>query len=77
MSAVSGPAVTENFIREKIMVEAIIQLLVMLAILYGCVFHSSGTTLAYVLCAAWMLTIMGSLRIFTSAIKDIIGYHED
>ena len=41
------------------MVEAIIQLVIMLAILYGCVFHSSGTTLAYVLCAAWMLTIMG------------------
>ena len=59
------------------MVEAIIQLLVMLAILYGCVFHSSGTTLAYLHCAVWKLTIMGSLRIFTSTIKDIIGYHED
>jgi len=66
-----------EFYKGKIMVEAIIQLVIMLAILYGCVFHSSGTTLAYVLCAAWMLTIMGSLRIFMSAIKDIIGYHED
>tara|TARA_R100001163_G_C4880901_1_gene78245 strand:- start:76 stop:255 length:180 start_codon:yes stop_codon:yes gene_type:complete len=58
------------------MIEAIIQLIITAAILYGCVFYSSGTTFAYVLCGAWLLTILGSFRIFTSVIKDIIGYHE-
>ena len=58
------------------MIEAIIQLIITVAILYGCVFHSSGTTLAYVLCAAWLFTILGSFRIFASVVKDVIGYHE-
>jgi len=58
------------------MIEAIIQLIITAAILYGCVFHSSGTTLAYVLCAAWLFTILGSFRIFASLVKDVIGYQE-
>jgi hypothetical protein len=77
MSAVSGSAVSENFIREKIMVEAIIQLIITAAILYGCMFYSSGTTFAYVLCGLWLLTILGSFRIFSGVVKDVIGYHED
>ena len=66
---------TKSF-RENIMIEAIIQLIITAAILYGCAFYSSGTTLAYVICGAWLLTILGSLRICVSVIKDVIGYHE-
>ena len=58
------------------MIEAIIQLIITVAILYGSIVYGSGTTLAYVLCAAWLFTILGSFRIFASVVKDVIGYHE-
>ena len=58
------------------MIEAIMRLVTTAVILYGCVFHSSGTTLAYILCGIWLLTILGLLHIFTSLVKDVIGYHE-
>lgn len=58
------------------MIETIMRLVITAVILYGCVFHSSGTTLAYILCGIWLFTILGLLHIFTSLVKDVIGYHE-
>ena len=52
----------------------IIQLIMLLAILYGCIFHSPGETFAYVLFAGAFLIAMGTFRIFGDAFKDITRY---
>ena len=58
------------------MIETIMRLVITAVILYGCVFHSSGTTLAYMLCGIWLFTILGLLHILTNLVKGVIGYHE-
>jgi hypothetical protein len=59
------------------MAKAIIQLIIVMAILYGCIFRSPGETLAYVLFAAAFLLVMGTFRIFGDAFKDITRYGDE